>query len=50
MRPPGFREYVDASVACSALDTEKDLGWRVKEVTMYKDTECQEPLLDGGNA
>ena len=21
--------YVDASVACSALDTEKDLGWRV---------------------
>ena len=27
---PFAHVYVDASVACSALDTEKDLGWRVK--------------------
>ena len=26
---PYAHVYVDASVACSALDTEKDLGWRV---------------------
>ena len=23
--------YVDASVACSSLNTEKDLGWRVMQ-------------------
>ena len=29
---PYAHVYVDASVACSALDTEKDLGWRVAGV------------------
>ena len=32
---PFAHVYVDASVACSALDTEKDLGWRV---TGHRDT------------
>ena len=27
---PFAHVYVDASVACSSLDTEKDLGWRNK--------------------
>ena len=37
---PFAHVYVDASVACSALDTEKDLGWRVAG--------GQAPLLEPG--